>query len=117
MIDPKPGDYVMFTRRIVPATKARVRASDGTNCDFETTPEMLVDWTAHGLVKRVAKGVKKISGQEVRTMRVDVGKYDGGVITAVLDATCRFVGVQETLFGPDVKRGPAMYSSDAAGLA
>lgn len=98
MISPKKGDYVSFERCILPAVKVRVNGASSRH-DYIANAEEIVDIPGSGQVRSVSENRKKVGSESVRTMRVDTGKTNHGIVTAVLDESCEYTGIQVDMFG------------------
>lgn len=101
-------DWIDFKRIIAAPETVKVRSAFGENHDYALQERRIEARPGRGIIRSIAKGRTIIDGLEVRTARVNVGKYDGGTITVILDDAV-LVGKQQSLFGAESQAGPSMY--------
>jgi len=114
MISPKKGDYISFTRRVVPEVKRSMQSAGGVRHAHAVEPERIIEQGGQGQVRRERR-VTNIGGEKVCIVSVDTGPTSMGIIRVVLDESCRMVGEQQSML--DVSRDEKltwMYGTDGS---
>lgn len=118
--DIRPGDYVSFTRVILPAEKLRNRgATKDSKLDILVIPRRIIERSGAGLVDAITKGESKIGDESMIVLSVDAGPVLGKV-KVPLDETIKVLGEQQSMMidtRDDQLRAIGMYGTDAKGGA
>jgi hypothetical protein len=112
MISPSKDDYITFTRRVMPQVTASAKSAGGVRHSHVVDPARISAWLGQGMIRR-APYLRRVEGELVLCVQVDTGPFNAGIITVVLDETCKMAGVQDALFADEAREyTQSMYRVD-----